>query len=180
VIQTQTGQTEEPDWDIVICGATLGVLLGAALAQQGWRVALLERGQLRGRDQEWNISRQELEVLISLELLTETELEQAIATAYNPGRIQFLGGPELWVRDVLNIGVDPVYLLERLKQKFLAAGGHLLEQTNFEQAVVRENGVTVQLKPLQTSDPSRSEASPPHSLTTRLLIDAMGHFSPRA
>ena len=43
---------------------------GAALAQRGWRVALIERGILRGRDQEWNISRHELQVLLDLELLT--------------------------------------------------------------------------------------------------------------
>mgnify|MGYP001792966281 CR=1 FL=1 len=50
----------QPDWDVVIGGGTLGILLGAALTQQGWRVALLERGNLRGRDQEWNISRAEI------------------------------------------------------------------------------------------------------------------------
>jgi len=33
----------------------LGILIGCALAVQGLRVALIERGRLRGRDQEWNI-----------------------------------------------------------------------------------------------------------------------------
>ncbi len=53
---------EKVDWDVVICGGTLGILIGAALAQKGWRVALLERGILQGRSQEWNISRNELQV----------------------------------------------------------------------------------------------------------------------
>lgn len=158
------------DWDVVIAGGTLGILLGAALAQRGWRVAVIERGRLRGRDQEWNISRHELQRLINLGLLTPAELEQAIATEYNPARIHFHKGPDLWVENVLNLGVDPVALLEMLKTKFLAAGGRLLEQTGFKGAIVQSNGVQVQLE----------GQDGPVSLTTRLLLDAMGHFSPIA
>jgi lycopene cyclase CruP len=151
------------DWDVVICGGTLGILIGAALQRRGWRVALIERGILRGREQEWNISRKELEVFLQLELLSEAELEQAIATEYNPARISFFSGPDFWIRDVLNIGIDPVFLLDTLKSKFLEAGGQLFEQTPFEGAVVHPNGVLV-------------EAA--GGLKTRLLLDAMGHFSP--
>jgi len=149
------------DWDVVICGGTLGILIGAALAVQGLRVALMERGILRGREQEWNISRKELQVFLELNLLTPEELDEAIATEYNPARVSFLGGEEVWVKDVLNIGVDPVYLLETLKLRFLAAGGKLLENTPFTSAVVHPDGVMVN---------GVGKA--------RLLIDAMGHFSP--
>ncbi len=162
----------EIDYDVVICGGTLGILLGAALAGKGWRVAVLERQALRGRDQEWNISRRELDALVSLDLLSEDELAQAIASQYNPARISFAGGDELWVKDVLNIGVDPVYLLETLKQKFLANGGKLLEYTAFQSATVHRNGVSI-----QTTQPS-AQSSTPQTVTSRLLIDAMGHFSP--
>ena len=149
-------------WDVVICGGTLGIMVAAALAERGWRVALLERGHLQGRQQEWNISRSELQVLVELELLTETELGQAIVTAYNPARISFLGGSDIWVKDVLNIGVDPVFLLETLKQRFLAAGGQLFEQTPFKQATVHSNGVSLN----------------GGEFHTRLLLDMMGHGSP--
>ncbi|AFZ37766.1 FAD dependent oxidoreductase [Stanieria cyanosphaera PCC 7437] len=152
------------DWDLVICGGTLGILLGAACTKLGWRVALIERGILKGREQEWNISRQELQTFIELELLTESELNQAIATEYNPARIGFLGGEELWVKDVLNIGVDPVFLLAKLKEKFLQAGGQLLEQTPFTKATVYNDGVLVEAGEFK--------------LTTGLLVDGMGHFSP--
>ena len=118
VIQENQEKLGATDWDVVISGGTLGILLAAALQQQGWRVALIERGILRGRDQEWNISRQELATFVDLELLTETELEQAIVTEYNPARVSFAKGYELWVNNVLNIGVDPVFLLEALKNKF--------------------------------------------------------------
>ena len=165
VVKQNSTPLETVDWDVVICGGTLGILLGAALAQRGWRVALLEKGKLRGRDQEWNISRRELMVFVTLGLLSEAELETAIATAYNPARIRFLGGEDLWVEDVLNIGVDPVYLLETLKQKFLAAGGQLFEHIAFAAAIVHPNGINVQAG---------------NSFKTRLLLDAMGHFSPIA
>ena len=151
------------DWDVVICGGTLGILIAAALQKRGWRVALIERGILRGRDQEWNISRKELEVFLELELLSDAELEQAIATEYNPARISFFEGQDFWVRDVLNIGVDPVFLLDTLKTKFLDAGGQLFEKTAFNGAAVHPDGVLV-------------EAA--GGLKTRLLIDAMGSFSP--
>src|SRR4028118_1057321 len=151
------------DWDVVICGGTLGILIGCALTRRGWRVALIERGILRGRDQEWNISRKELEVFLELELLSEAELEQAIATIYNPARISFFEGSDLWIRDVLNIGIDPVFLLDTLKSKFLEAGGRLYEKTAFEGAAIHPDGVLV-------------EAA--GGLKTRLLIDAMGNFSP--
>ncbi|NEQ51043.1 MAG: FAD-binding oxidoreductase, partial [Leptolyngbya sp. SIO3F4] len=166
VVSTQTVPLEEkPDkYDVIICGGTLGILLGATLARRGWRVALLERGVLKGRDQEWNISRSELRTFIELGLLSEAELNVAIATEYNPARISFGDSDDLWVKDVLNIGVDPVYLLERLKQVFLEAGGELLEQTPFSAAQVSSNGVLV--------------TSGERSFFTRLLIDAMGHFSP--
>lgn len=163
VIDQSEALIGEPDWDAVICGGTLGIFLGCTLAKRGWRVALLERGTLRGRQQEWNISRQELEVLLELELLTPAELNRAMVTQYNPARISFLGNPEVWVRDILNIGVDPIYLLETLKSRFLEYGGKLLENTAFERAVVHPDGVIV-------------EAG--ISLKTKLMLDAMGHFSP--
>jgi lycopene cyclase CruP len=164
VVQKNSESVGEVDCDVVICGGTLGILLGAALQKLGIKVAIIERGILKGREQEWNISRQELAVFCELKLLTESELEKAIATKYNPGRIGFLGGKDIWVKDVLNLGVDPVYLLEILKQNFLQSGGQLVENSNFESATIGVDGVIVNTN--QTK------------IKTRLLIDAMGHFSP--
>ena len=40
-------QRDALEWDVVICGGTLGILpREPPLAQRGWRVALLERGVL--------------------------------------------------------------------------------------------------------------------------------------
>ncbi|NDJ16027.1 FAD-binding oxidoreductase [Myxacorys almedinensis A] len=163
VVQESDQLLEIVEWDVIISGGTLGILIGAALAQKGWRVALIERGVLRGRDQEWNISRKELKVFVELGLLTEAELESAIATEFNPVRISFSQESEIWVKDVLNVGIDPVYLLEILKLRFLETGGILIENTAFEQVTVHPNGVTVKAG---------------NDFHGRLLLDAMGHFSP--
>ncbi|ACK71300.1 FAD dependent oxidoreductase [Gloeothece citriformis PCC 7424] len=166
VVQNSSESLSNLDCDIVISGGTLGILLASALQYQGWRTVIIERGILRGREQEWNISRQELSVFLELNLLTEAELNQAIATEYNPARVSFFQGYELWVKDVLNIGVDPVFLLDTLKHKFLEQGGILLEQTSFNSAIVHPDGIVVK--------------AGNHTLKTRLLIDGMGHFSPIA
>ncbi len=164
---------EPPDWDVVVCGATLGILLALALQQQGYRVLLLERGRLQGRDQEWNISRAELQTLTRLGLLTAAELEVAIASEFNPVRVQFAAGEPIWLRDILSVGISPQTLLALLKAAFVAAGGSLREQTAFLGAVVHPDGVVVRV---QGSQQGLAEAQ--ETLITRLLIDAMGHFSP--
>ena len=68
------------DFDLAIAGGTLGIILAAALQQRGFKVAVIERGELKGRAQEWNISRAELMVLVEMELLSAAELEIAIVT----------------------------------------------------------------------------------------------------
>jgi lycopene cyclase CruP len=154
------------DVDVAIAGGTLGIVLATALQLRGIQVAVIERGELKGRVQEWNISRAELAVLVELELLSEAELATAIVTEYNPARIVFPNTPDIWVRDVLNIGVDPAYLLATLKAKFLERGGKLLEFTPCDRVTIHPNGVAV--------------AASAGQLTSKLFIDAMGHFSPLA
>ncbi len=178
VVRTTQEKLGDKDFDAIVCGGTLGIFIACALQRRGWRVAIIEQGLLKGREQEWNISRRELNAFLELELLTELELETAIATIYNPARVGFQGGKELWVRDILNIGVDPVYLLEVLKQKFLAAGGMLLEQTAFKQAIAYADGVVVEVA--LTPSPSPKEGEGNKRITGRLLLDVMGHFSPIA
>mgnify|MGYP005841962633 CR=1 FL=1 len=151
------------EFDVVVAGGTLGIIVGLALQNLGWRVAVVERGVLRGRVQEWNIARRELEVLVELELLTQPELESVIVTEYNPGRLGF-GGREFWVRDVLNLGVSPLLLLELLKQKFVAGGGSVVERSELLAVEVCSNGVMARLGQ--------------GWLKARLLVDVMGHFSP--
>lgn len=51
-----------PDYDVLMCGGTLGIMVALALQQQGFRVAVVEKRVVQGRTQEWNTSRHECQV----------------------------------------------------------------------------------------------------------------------
>lgn len=163
VITTASEKLGAIDGDVVICGGTLGLLLGLGLQLRGLQVTIIERGLLQGREQEWNISRSELQNLVEAGLLTPEELAQVIVTEYNPGRVGFRGGTDYWVRDVLNLGVSPRLLLAILKEKLIRSGGRVQEHCSFTGAVVHPDGVAVHAG---------------ECLRARLLLDCMGYFSP--
>merc|ERR1740115_195020 len=52
------------DYDLVVVGGNLGILLATALAVRGLKVAVVEAGALRGRNQDWNASRKEVLELV--------------------------------------------------------------------------------------------------------------------
>lgn len=164
VISTNKENIINLDFDVIICGGTLGIFLAATLQKKGYKIAIIERGILQGRDQEWNISRHELNCLLELELLTSAELETIIFTEYNPARVSFYQGYELWVKDILNMGVSPKLLIAKVQEKFLSWGGIILENAVFDNAIISKNAVTVK--------------TDKQELKARLLIDSMGHFSP--
>lgn len=178
----------DPAFDVVVCGGTLGIFLAAALQLAGLRVAVVERGPLRGRAQEWNISRKEIAELVKTGVLTEEEAAQCIAIEFNPIRAGFDGSEDIWVRDVLNLGFSPVTAIDLVRKRFERAGGTIFEFTAAEAAHVHPNGVALQL-PLKTpqngrdgggsgSNSGSSPTQPQDPITARLLVDCMGHFSP--
>ncbi|CAI5474698.1 unnamed protein product [Closterium sp. Yama58-4] len=153
--------------EVVVCGGTLGVFVAVSLALRGHRVAIVERGALRGRAQEWNVSRREVQELVAMGVLTADEVDDAIAVTFNPCRCGFAGGEDMWVRDILNLGISPARLIEAAKQRFLALGGILLEGVALASVHVYDDAAV-----LRFADPS----VPP--LKARLVVDAMGHASP--
>lgn len=48
--------------DVVVLGGTLGIFLATALLLRGKSVTVVERNALLGRDQEWNISKADMQV----------------------------------------------------------------------------------------------------------------------
>lgn len=61
----------EPEYDAVVLGGTLGLLVAARLQLAGHSVAVVERQRAVGRTQEWNSSREELSVRVSSLLLSD-------------------------------------------------------------------------------------------------------------
>jgi hypothetical protein len=75
---------------------------GLMLIAAGLRVAVLEAGELRGREQDWNASRKEVMELVEAGILSlEEATEQVIGIEFNPVRCGFPGVDDVWLNDVL-------------------------------------------------------------------------------
>ncbi|MDX2272680.1 MAG: flavin-dependent dehydrogenase [Cyanobacteriota bacterium] len=175
----ESAHPQDPLWDVVVVGGALGSLQAAALAQLGYRVALVERLSFGRMNREWNISRRELATLTRMGLLTSSQVESLILREYQDGFNKFFDGnspvkaPVLHTPTVLNIAIDAEKLLNLCGEKILAAGGKIFDQTEFQSAYLSDAEITLQLQP-------RTAGSPPFYLRSRLLVDAMGTASPVA
>jgi len=189
-----------PQFDVVVCGGTLGIFLATVLQRQGLRVCVLERGKLAGRAQEWNISLKEMQDLVETGALDEADLDGAVEVpargqvirAEDPSKlvaVQFgsvragfndqefapsgSGDPrlqEVWLDGVLNAGVRPNVVIERSRHRFEAAGGVVREGTAVSKIVVRDDGVCIET--------SSGKLEDGQCVTARMVIDAMGNQSP--
>ncbi|PNX60314.1 hypothetical protein L195_g051864, partial [Trifolium pratense] len=96
----------ESSYDVIVCGGTLGIFIATALCARGLRVAVVERNVLKGREQEWNISRKELLELVEVGVLEEDDIERVTSAKFNPNRCGFERKGDIWVNDILNLGVS--------------------------------------------------------------------------
>ncbi|XP_027172912.1 uncharacterized protein LOC113772501 [Coffea eugenioides] len=155
----------EDKFDVVVCGGTLGIFIATALSSKGLRVGVVERNVLKGREQEWNISRKELLELVEVGILTEDDIDEAIAASFNPNRCGFESKGEIWVEDILNLGISPAKLIEIMRRRFEYLGGVILEGYNVASIRVYDDTAVLEL-------------SKGRILSSSLVIDAMGNFSP--
>lgn len=173
----------ELDYDVVVCGGTLGIFYAMYLQLQGHRVCVIEAGKLRGREQEWNISMDELEELKSLNVITQEDIDAVITTEFPACRSGFKNsevtpleggyfengetGYECLTPDVLNLGVTPSLLIQRVSQRFKYIGGTIKEETRLSGVCVSE---------LVGSAIDLGEENEP--ITAKLVLDCMGNASP--
>lgn len=175
-------QGKKLDYDAVLCGGTLGIFFATALQLQGLNVCVLEAGALRGREQEWNISMDEMLELKELGVLSQDDIDAAIKTEFPACRSGFKNsevtptvggyfengvGYETTTDNVLNLGVSPAVLIERVGKRFQELGGTLREKTPLKGVCTSESlGAAIDLG---------DEEEP---VTTSLVIDCMGNASP--
>ncbi|KAK6918830.1 hypothetical protein RJ641_017252 [Dillenia turbinata] len=165
-LSSQSLMDKEVDtFDVLVCGGTLGIFIATALGMKGLRVGIVERNILKGREQEWNISRKELLELVIAGILVEDDIEQVTAAKFNPNRCGFEAKGDIWVQDILNLGVLPVKLLEIMRGRFESLGGVIFEGCSVSSISVYDDAAVVQLVE-------------GNILSSRLIIDAMGNFSP--
>lgn len=152
-------------FDVLVCGGTLGIFIATALSYRGLRVGIIERNAVKGREQEWNISRKELMEIVQVGILSEDEAEQVITSDFNPNRCGFEDKGEIWVDNILHLGISPAKLVEIMKARFISSGGAIFEGKSVSNISVHDD-----LAVLTLSDGGR--------LPCRLVVDAMGNFSP--
>jgi lycopene cyclase CruA len=189
VVFSHTSQAEEsidsnsplhPQYDLIYIGGALGVIHAAVMAKLGYRVLLLERLPFGRMNREWNISRDEIQSLLNLGLVTTAEVESIIAREYKDGFNKFfdannpsnLKAPVLHTPTVLNVALDSEKWLQMCGQKLRAAGSEIWDQTEFMQVDVYKSQVVVTVKDL-TSQIQKQ-------VSGRLVVDAMGTASPIA
>ncbi|HLO51759.1 MAG TPA: flavin-dependent dehydrogenase [Kamptonema sp.] len=174
------GDSDSCFYDLIYVGGALGIIHAAVMARLGYKVLLLERLPFGRMNREWNISRDELQKLIDLGLFTAQEVESFIAREYKDGYSKFFDANNpaiakaavLHTPRVLNIALDAEKLLYLSGVKFTEAGGEIWDETEFVQADVTSEKVTVQAY----HQPSQSD----RFASGRLVIDAMGSASPIA
>ncbi|XP_049934620.1 uncharacterized protein LOC116257203 isoform X3 [Nymphaea colorata] len=128
-------------FDVLVCGGTLGVFIATALSLRGLKVGIVERDMVKGREQEWNISEKELRELVEAGILLENDIEQVTVAKFNPNRCGFEGKGDIWVEDILNLGVSPAKLIEVVKQRFINSGGTIYEGSSISTISVYDDSV---------------------------------------
>ncbi|MBH8563005.1 flavin-dependent dehydrogenase [Nostoc sp. CENA67] len=169
-----------PTYDLIYIGGALGAIHAAVMAKLGYKVLLVERLPFGRMNREWNISRDEIQSLVNLGLVTTAELETVIGREYKDGFNKFFDGnnppklrsPILHTPTVLNLALESDKWLQLCGQKLQAAGGEIWDETEFIRADINNTQVVVTVKHL----PSGNE----QQVTGRLLVDAMGTASPIA
>ncbi|PKA57920.1 hypothetical protein AXF42_Ash012459 [Apostasia shenzhenica] len=152
-------------FDVVVCGGTLGIFIATSLVSKGLRVGIVERNLLKGREQEWNISRKELMELIHAGILSEGDIEGTITSEFNPNRCGFEKKGEIFVDGILNLGVSPAKLLEIMKKRFVSLGGIVFEGKSLLSVSIYDDTAILKL-------------TDGDILYCQLVIDSMGNFSP--
>lgn len=124
-----------------------------------------------------------MEELVELGVLSKEDVKACITTEFPGCRSGFKNsevspleggyfengeiGYECFTPGVLNLGVSPKILLERVSERFAALGGTVLEKTRLEGICVSETVGTA----LDIGEDSEI-------LTSRLVLDCMGNASP--
>lgn len=165
-------------WDLIYAGGGLGLLHALVMRQRyGYSVLVFDRERIGRAHREWNISAAELDALVQLGIFSPAELEGIIAWRHQQGVVRFFAGTipvpsaRLQMQGVLDVSLDAGALLQKVREKFIAVGGTIMDNTQLLHVLASPNGVAVEVK---------SDGGPAQYLGARLLLDGMGATSPLA
>jgi flavin-dependent dehydrogenase len=130
-----------------------------------------------GRDQDWNISREELLKYVAAGVLSREQAMACVTIEFNPIRAGFAGFADIATDDVLNLGVSPRKLIATVLDNYRAAGGVVLETCELENVWVHPNGVQVRFRE-GSSVKSEQQGREQMAIASKLFVDSMGNGSP--
>lgn len=159
-----------PGIDVIVGGGTLGIFVAMALQKRGLKTAVIDRGIVCGRDQDWNVSREELGALVRAGVLSQEEVDDSVTVEFNPIKAGFYGYDDVSTVDVLNVGVSPKTLIGHVRNSYEACGGVVVEQSRLDAIWVHPNGISLRFQDFTNGNRM--------ALAGKLFIDSMGNQSP--
>lgn len=164
-----------PDFDVVIAGGGLSLLLAPLLADRGLRVAVFDRSTVGHAHREWNAGAREIKALEEARIISPAALEALIMARYAFGICRWHGGGTYPVTGVLDHAIDAGGLLAEARAAALQRGVTLCDDHTLLDHV--EGAGLVSLRFAVGHD---ERIAPHREVTTRLLVDARGASSPHA
>lgn len=161
-----------PDYDVVMVGGGLSLLLAPMLAERGLRVAVFDRARIGSAHREWNGSVAELDALKSSGLFTHEELSSLVLANYDHGVCRWHGGGVYPVANVLDMAIDAGGLLRLARDRSETRGVHLFDGHALSAMGPGKGGVALQFR--------RKDGGAAGEVTARVVVDARGASSPYA
>ena len=141
----------EGEFEIVYAGGTLGLLHAAVMAAKYNRKVLVFDAHTVGvTHRDWNISDEELQEFVRLELFTKEEIETAVANRYKTGFVKFYDAnssiktPPLFMDNVLDVAVEADKLLEIAVRKLKKTDSKIINNLRFIRAYVLRDKVLIE------------------------------------
>lgn len=167
----------EAEFEIVYAGGTLGLFHAAAMAKTYNRKVLVFDAHTVGKThRDWNISDEELQEFVRLELFTKEEIETAVANRYKTGFVKFYDAnstiktPPLFMDNVLDVAIEADKLLEIAVKKLKKTDSKIINNLRFVRAFVNKDRVLIECEDAK-NEKRRLFAS-------KLFIDSTGTNSP--
>ncbi len=160
------------DYDVVLAGGGLSLLLAPLLADRGLRVAVFDRARVGGVHREWNAGERELVALSETGLFTRAEVDELIVAKYAHGVCRWHGGGSYPVTGVLDHAFDAGRLLTSARARAEQRGVALFDGHTLRHEVAGPDAITLLFE--EGDGPTTRE------VTARLLVDARGASSPHA
>ena len=159
------------DYDVVLAGGGLSLLLAPLLADRGLSVAVFDRARVGFAHREWNAGERELRALVETGLFTREAIDALVVARYARGICRWHGGGSYPVTGVLDHAFDAGALLASARALAVRRGVALFDGYTLLGEAAGPDAVALLFNVVDGA---------PHVVTARMLVDARGASSPYA